>query len=115
MKDIVADPNLVAYCGLYCGACRKYLADKCPGCRENEKASWCQVRACGMGNNFATCADCTLLNSFSDCRAYNSFMAKVFGFIFRSDRAACIRLIQEVGVEQYATQMTEDRVMTIKR
>jgi hypothetical protein len=42
-------------------------------------------------------------------------MAKVFGFIFRSDRAARIRLIQEVGVEQYAAQMAEDRMMTIRR
>ncbi len=115
MKDIVADPNLVAYCGLYCGACKKYLADKCPGCRENEKAAWCGVRACGIKNNFTTCADCSLLDNFSDCKEYNSFMAKVFGFIFRSDRAACIRLIQDVGVEQYAAQMAQDRVMTIKR
>jgi hypothetical protein len=105
MKDIVADPNLVAYCGLYCGACKKYLADKCPGCRENEKATWCGVRACGIENNFTTCADCTLL----------SFMAKVFGFIFRSDRAACIRRIREIGTEQYAAEMAEQQMMTIRR
>lgn len=115
MKDIAADPNLVAYCGLYCGACKKYLADKCPGCRENEKATWCKVRACGIENNFTTCADCSLLDDFSDCKEYNSFMANVFGFIFRSDRAACVRRIHEIGVEQYAAEMAEQQIMTIRR
>jgi hypothetical protein len=25
MKEIIADPQLVAHCGLYCGACGAYL------------------------------------------------------------------------------------------
>lgn len=29
MKNIKADKQLIAACGLYCGACRKYLAGKC--------------------------------------------------------------------------------------
>jgi hypothetical protein len=37
MKDIVSNQELVAYCGLYCGACRAYRMDKCPGCHDNEK------------------------------------------------------------------------------
>lgn len=115
MKEIVADPNLVAYCGLYCGACQKYLSDKCPGCHENEKATWCKVRACCMENKYATCADCTLLDNVSDCREYNSFMAKVFGFIFRSNREACIRRIQEIGVEQFAAEMADNQMMSIRR
>jgi hypothetical protein len=28
MKEIVADSKLVAYCGLYCGACKSYLKEK---------------------------------------------------------------------------------------
>ena len=43
MKEIVADPKLVAYCGLYCGACGAYLRGRCPGCIENYKATWCKV------------------------------------------------------------------------
>jgi hypothetical protein len=42
-------------------------------------------------------------------------MAKLFGFIFRSDRAACIRLINEKGLKEYAKYMAENRIMTIKR
>lgn len=46
MKNIESDKELIAACGLYCGACRKYLAEKCPGCRLNEKAAWCKIRSC---------------------------------------------------------------------
>jgi hypothetical protein len=35
MKAIVADAGLVAYCGLYCGACKAYLKEKYPGCHGN--------------------------------------------------------------------------------
>jgi hypothetical protein len=115
MKEIVADPNLVAYCGLYCGACQKYLKGKCPGCRENEKATWCQVRACCMEHGYVTCADCTIMNDVADCKAYNNFMARLFGFIFRSDRPACIRLIQAHGVEAFAAEMAEKQIMSIRK
>ena len=115
MKVLVADPNLVAFCGLYCGACKRYLAEKCPGCRDNEKATWCRVRACGLEHGFATCADCDLLDDVGDCGDYNSVVARFFAFLFRSDRMACIRFIEERGVEAFAQEMTLNRTMTIKR
>ena len=34
------NPEKIAFCGLYCGACRQYLKEKCPGCRKNEKAKY---------------------------------------------------------------------------
>ena len=37
MRTIVSDTQNIAACGLYCGACRKFLAEKCPGCKQNEK------------------------------------------------------------------------------
>ena len=58
MRSIVSDHGLVAYCGLYCGACGRYLKDKCPGCHENQKAGWCKVRVCCVDNHYASCADC---------------------------------------------------------
>ena len=51
--------ELVARCGLYCGACGSYLKGRCPGCRENVKATWCKVRACCGEHSYASCADCT--------------------------------------------------------
>jgi hypothetical protein len=115
MKEIVADPKLVAYCGLYCGACKKYLKGRCPGCIENNKATWCKVRACCIEHNYSTCADCSILNGAADCKEFNNFIARVFGFIFRSDRQACIELIKEKGVEQYAAEMAKNQIMTIRR
>ena len=37
MKEIKENVGLVAYCGLYCGACKAYLKEKCSGCLNNEK------------------------------------------------------------------------------
>lgn len=115
MKDIVADSKLIAYCGLYCAACRKYLAGKCSGCMDNEKATWCKVRACCIEHNYFSCADCTIVDSVADCKKFNNFMAKIFAFVFRSNRGACIQLIKEKGREPYAADMAKNRIMTIKR
>lgn len=115
MKAIVSDPSLVAYCGLYCGACKRYLKDKCPGCRENQKATWCKLRSCCMENGYASCADCKEFEDPMACRKFNNFMSKLFGFIFRSDRNACIRKIREVGVQGYADEMSRLGLPSLKR
>jgi hypothetical protein len=115
MKDIIADPNLVACCGLYCGACRAYLRERCPGCGKNEKATWCKVRTCCANNRFASCADCKDFQNPSDCRKFNNLISKVFGFIFRSDRAACICQIRQLGIEGHAAEMAKNKRQTIKK
>ncbi len=115
MKDIVADAGLVACCGLYCGACRKYLRGRCPGCRENQKAAWCKVRSCCISNQFATCADCKDFQNPRDCRMFNNRIAKLFGLIFRSDRAACIDQIRRLGLEGHAADMAKTKRQTIKK
>lgn len=104
----------IAACGLYCGMCRKFISGKCPGCRENAGASWCKVRACCIGNGYASCADCTV-TSPEECGKFNNFISKIFAFIFGSDRKACIRRIKETGYEGYAHEMEEKKNMTIKR
>ena len=43
MKTIAPDNKNIAACGLYCGACRKFLAEKCSGCKPNKKATWCKM------------------------------------------------------------------------
>ena len=43
MKEMTNNSQQIAACGLYCGACKKFLNGKCPGCKENEKASWCKI------------------------------------------------------------------------
>ena len=107
MKPIVADGGLVAYCGLYCGACRAWRRGRCPGCRENEKATWCKVRRCCVENGWGTCAACDEVGDVADCGKFNNFIARLFGLIFRSDRRACVLRIGEVGVEAFTAEMAE--------
>jgi hypothetical protein len=114
MKTIVADKALTAKCGLYCGACSRYLKDKCPGCATNHKASWCTVRKCTTEHGYETCADCRI-ESIDTCKKYNNFMANVFGFIFNSDRRACIERIRAIGSEAFAKEMTDFGAQSIKR
>jgi hypothetical protein len=115
MKEVVADANLVAYCGLYCGACGAYRRERCPGCHGNKKASWCKVRTCCRENGYATCADCQLVADSRDCRKFNNFIAKLFGLIFRSDRRACIVQIREIGVQGHAERMAAAGLQSIRR
>ena len=93
MKTIVPDTQSIAACGLYCGACRKFLAGKCPGCKQNEKATWCKIRSCCQENKFNTCAECP----------------------HDVNRAACIRYIKEHGEQAFAKEMTQRKCQTIKR
>ena len=114
-QQIVADPSLVAYCGLYCGACGSYLKGKCPGCAMNAKASWCKVRACCIGNSYSSCAGCEQMPDIMDCGNFNNIISKLFALFMRSDRPACIRAIKEQGRDAYARDMAEKKIMTIKR
>ena len=114
MKEIVADKNLVAYCGLYCGACRSYLNGKCPGCRENEKATWCDIRKCCIENSYASCADCASIAPMK-CKKYNTFISRVIGFLFNSDRNACLNRIKEIGYDEFAKEMTGIKRQSIRR
>jgi hypothetical protein len=113
-KEIVADKNLIAYCGLYCGACRSYLAGKCPGCKENAKATWCKIRSCCMENNLKSCADCESI-ALKDCKKYNSFISKIIGIVLNSDRAACIDRIRVIGYPNFATEMASLKRQTLPR
>lgn len=114
MKEIVANKDLVAYCGLYCGACNKYLKEKCPGCHKNEKASWCKVRLCAIQNNYSSCADCKMFSDIMGCGKFNNFFSKMFKVLFKSDRNACIQMIKSKGYDEFAKDMTTNKTMTLK-
>jgi len=115
MKTITADKSLVAYCGLYCGACKKYLSGSCPGCHENQKASWCKIRSCNMEHGYASCADCKEFADPMACKKFNNFISKIFSVIFKSNRAADIAMIRESGYEEFAQFMAANKLQSIKR
>ena len=115
MKEISNNTKMIAKCGLYCGACPRFLKEKCNGCKDNEKASWCKLRTCCTDKKIASCADCDEFTNVMDCKKYNNFMAKIFGFIFNSNRSACIAKIKELGYDQFVLQMTSNKQMTFKR
>ena len=107
MKEIQVNPDLVAYCGLYCGACKRYLKGNCPGCHENEKATWCKIRTCCIENEYTSCAVCKDFENAKDCKKFDNLFSRVIGFILRSDRNACINQIKKLGLEGHAKAMVE--------
>ncbi|HEY9159563.1 MAG TPA: DUF3795 domain-containing protein [Desulfomonilia bacterium] len=115
MKDIIANPELVAFCGLYCGACKRFLKGKCPGCHDNVKATWCGIRKCCIEHEYSSCADCADFVDPQDCRKFNNFISKIFGLIFRSDRRACIIQIKNLGLKGHADDMARNNRQSIMR
>jgi len=115
MKEITTDSKLVAYCGLYCGACRAYLKGRCPGCHENARATWCKIRSCCAENAYQSCSDCKQFSDPGQCAKFDNLLAKIFGLIFNSNRRACILKIRELGVEGYAAHMAELRRQSLPR
>jgi hypothetical protein len=114
MREVKADTALVAYCGLYCGACGAYLKEKCQGCHENEKASWCKIRLCVKDKGILSCAECKDFSDPKECKKFNNLMSKLFGLLFKSDRAACIKQIKALGLEGHSKKMAGSKTHTIR-
>lgn len=66
-----------------------------------------------MGKDYRTCAECS--KNVSVCKIYSNLIGKIFAFIFKSDRPACIRYIKEHGEQAFAEEMTKCKCQTIKR
>ncbi len=115
MKRLVADPETIACCGLYCGACGAFLKGHCPGCAGNEKASWCTLRSCCQESGYRSCADCTEFTRAADCPKHDTVLAKLIGLVLNSDRGACVDLIRERGYDGFAEHMTFQGRQTIPR
>jgi hypothetical protein len=115
MAGTEGDPRLVGCCGLYCGECGVYKRGRCPGCAENENAGWCKVRTCCLEHDYGSCADCAQFAVVRDCRKFNNFIARLFGFVFRSDREANIARIKAVGRAAFAEEMATRGRQSLRR
>ena len=110
----VKDVALIAACGLYCGTCAKYKNGKCPGCKENSKASWCKIRSCNMEHGYGNCSQCQVAN-MNECKKLNNTIGKIFGLIFKTDRLASLQYIKDNSAELYVDRMVAVNQMAIKR
>ncbi len=115
VNTVTANPDLIAYCGLYCGACKAYLAGRCPGCRENTKAGWCKVRSCCIGAGRSTCAACPTHADPRTCGHYHNIVSRLFGLVFRSNRAGCIDRLRTVGAAAFAAEMAAAKRRSLPR
>ena len=94
--------KIIAYCGLVCSDCGAYKKHKCQGCH-SEKPMFknCPVKKCAIENSFSTCADCVEFEDLKQCKKLNSFISKIFGLIFRSDRIGNLNKIREKGLDTF--------------
>ncbi len=101
MAEMADKTQLVAYCGLYCGGCGRYKKGKCKACKLGGGFSRCKVRICATDRGFQSCAECA---EVIECKEFNSFISKVFAFIFRSDRKGSLAQIRDMGIEKWAEE-----------
>jgi len=100
MRPIVADPTLVAMCGLYCGACGAYQNGSCGGCRQSEKD--CEGRNCAIHKGLFTCADCHESSKAGLCEKLCSSAPKVFGVFHPADRPHCLKEVRQSGIRIFS-------------
>jgi hypothetical protein len=111
--------ELIAYCGLYCGACSFKLAyDKndrehinhmpakyekfrnkplefCPGCRLENKCGDCAIRDCAISKNLSNCSQC---NEFP-CKEINRFNND--GIPHHGEAIENLKFLKEIGEEKW--------------
>jgi len=94
----------VAACGLFCSNCGKFKSGRCQGCQVEPGFRSCPVRGCCAGRGLTSCAGCSDFaapRDFRECGKLNSWLAKVFSFIFRSDRPGALTLLRDKGQAAY--------------
>ena len=94
---------LVAYCGLYCGNCGSYKKGRCKGCQDGGGFASCTLKKCCVESNFRTCAQC---EEFIECRKLNNFMARIFSFLFRTDRMGNLKAINNLSIEKWVEEVS---------
>ncbi|MGD2206418.1 MAG: DUF3795 domain-containing protein [Anaerolineae bacterium] len=88
----------IAACGLFCENCGSYRRGRCAGCADGGGFKGCKIRICVTDRGYTTCAECDEMES---CQHLHSFVSKVMGFIFRSDRPGNLRYLQQHGPEAF--------------
>ncbi|MBF0208851.1 MAG: DUF3795 domain-containing protein [Oligoflexia bacterium] len=115
LSEIPCSEKLVSYCGLYCGACGRYLKGACLGCAESVGKTWCKIRSCCVANEYHSCANCKKITEYQQCKNFNNLIARFFSWIFKSDRVAGLEKIKKEGMKEFASYMSKKRTHSIKK
>ncbi len=118
-KRIGKDESLIAYCGLYCGACPSFTSGKCDGCRSNSAKSAvrymkCPVKPCCAGKGSFTCADCEEYASVKECKKYNPLILRIASWLEGSDRSKAVNMIKTKGRDDFLTFMESKNWVAFK-
>lgn len=93
---------IVARCGLICSKCGSFIRGKCPGCFSGKQAfASCPVKKCTEDRGILNCAACKDFADLKECGKINSFIAKVIGFITKSDRIGKLNRIRTIGLDKF--------------
>ena len=114
MKDQTkSETRLIAYCGLYCGNCKRFKNGKCPGCADYEKATWCKIRKCCIEKGITNCSACEEYVYPMDCSKYNTFLSRAIGFFTSTDRSLCIEFLRRNSPEEFVDMMQDIGKMSL--
>ncbi len=114
-----ANERLIAYCGLYCGACPSFTSGKCDGCRSNSAKSAvkyrkCPVKPCCAEQEVFTCADCTKYISVKECEKYNPLLLRIALKLEGSDRSKAVEMIKAKGWTEFLAFMESKNRVAFK-
>lgn len=107
--------DVIGYCGLFCGNCKRFKNGKCIGCLESEKLSWCKIRTCCQGKELAHCARCEEFPDPRKCSVYHSMISRVIEFFSGTDRSVCIACIRDQGEDAFRSMMREKGTMSLSK
>lgn len=113
-SKVKKEDSLLAYCGLYCGACPSYqntqkvvpinydkknFYEACEGCNSDLNTSWCgpcEIKKCNKEKNIRVCIDC---NDYP-CKKITDFINDK-KYPYHKEVEAKMKLYKEVGLEKW--------------
>lgn len=107
ISEYEINKELVSYCGLYCGACKKYVNKECNGCKSESKVTpkWCKVKPCNEEKEITSCAECTEFSDVKKCKKLYPLSYKFGEVIAQMSRKDGIEMIKNKGYEEFAEFM----------
>ena len=93
---------IVGYCGLVCTNCWAYRKKKCRGCySEQPMYKNCPVKQCCIEKSYTTCAECIDYSDLKKCKKLNNYVAKIVGFIFKTNKIDNLKKIRQIGLKEF--------------